>query len=149
MANTKDFEKAPIGTGPFVMASYESNKKAVMKKNPKYWGGKSSLTAWNIPKSLTQMRLPCLQGGEVDIAQDLTVDAAETVAKKDNLIVKRVAQPRVYQMYFNLNKMQDKAVREAIMYGVNKKDIGEKLMKGAVSAAYSAFPDDSASEQRI
>ena len=31
VANTKDFEKAPIGTGPFVMASYESNKKAVMK----------------------------------------------------------------------------------------------------------------------
>lgn len=27
VANTKDFEKAPIGTGPFVMASYESNKK--------------------------------------------------------------------------------------------------------------------------
>jgi peptide/nickel transport system substrate-binding protein len=145
VANTKDFEKAPIGTGPFVMASYESNKKAVMKKNPKYWGGEVKSDGVEYTKVTDANALAMsLQGGEVDIAQDLTVDAAENIAKKDNLVVKRVAQPRVYQMYFNLNKMQDKAVREAIMYGVNKKDIGEKLMKGAVSAAYSAFPDDSA-----
>lgn len=116
-----------------------------MKKNPKYWGGEVKSDGVEYTKVTDANALAMsLQGGEVDIAQDLTVDAAETVAKKDNLIVKRVAQPRVYQMYFNLNKMQDKAVREAIMYGVNKKDIGEKLMKGAVSAAYSAFPDDSA-----
>lgn len=116
-----------------------------MKKNPKYWGGEVKSDGVEYTKVTDANALAMsLQGGEVDIAQDLTVDAAETVAKKDNLVVKRVAQPRVYQMYFNLNKMQDKAVREAIMYGVNKKDIGEKLMKGSVSAAYSAFPDDSA-----
>ena len=112
------------------MASYESNKKAVMKKNPKYWGGEVKSDGVEYTKVTDANALAMsLQGGEVDIAQDLTVDAAENIAKKDNLVVKRVAQPRVYQMYFNLNKMQDKAVREAIMYGVNKKDIGEKLMK--------------------
>ena len=144
VANTKDFEKAPIATGPFVMASYESNKKAVMKKNPKYWGGEVKSEGVEYTKVSDANALAMsLQNGEVDVAQDLTVDAAENVAKKDNLVVKRVAQPRIYQLYFNLDRMQDPAVREAVMYGLNKKEIGEKLLKGSVSAAYSAFPDGS------
>lgn len=143
VANTKDFENAPIGTGPFVMASYEPNKKAVMKKNDKYWGGevKSETVEYRTVADANALAM-ALDSGEIDVAQDLSVNAAETVAKKDNLVVKRVAQPRVYQMYFNLDKMKDKAVREAIIYGLNKKDIGENLMKGAVTPAYNAFPED-------
>lgn len=141
---TTDFVKAPIGTGPFVMESFDPEKKAVMKKNPKYWGGevKSDTVEYTTVTDTNALAM-ALQNGEIDVAQDLSVDAAETVAKNDKLSLKRVDQPRVYQLYFNLDKMQDKAVREAIMYGLNKKDIGEHLMKGAVKAAYCAFPDDS------
>jgi len=39
-----DFVKNPIGTGPFMLESYNAKQKAVMKKNPTYWGKDASGT---------------------------------------------------------------------------------------------------------
>ena len=88
MANTKDFEKAPIATGPFVMASYESNKKAVMKKNPKYWGGEVKSDGVEYTKVTDANALAMsLQGGEVDIAQDLTVERCRDCREKKTTLL--------------------------------------------------------------
>ena len=34
------FEKAPIGTGPYMMEKFERNAFVRLKANPNYWGGK-------------------------------------------------------------------------------------------------------------
>ena len=37
-----DFVKNPVGTGPFMLKSYNAKQKAVMVKNPTYWGKDAS-----------------------------------------------------------------------------------------------------------
>lgn len=145
VAGTKDFDKAPIGTGPFVMSSFEPGAKAIMVKNEKYWGGavKADKVEYNMISDPNTLAM-ALQSGEVDIALDLSPAAAASIAKSDKVILNKTTQPRVYQLYFNLEKMQDKAVREAIMYGVDKKSIAEQHLKGAMTATDSAFVADSA-----
>ena len=34
------FEKAPIGTGPYMVDKFEQNAFVRLKANPNYWGGK-------------------------------------------------------------------------------------------------------------
>lgn len=58
-----------------------------MKKNPKYWGGEVKSDGVEYTKVTDANALTMsLQGGEVDIAQDLTVDAVENIAKKTTLL---------------------------------------------------------------
>ncbi len=142
---TKDFDKNPIGTGPFVAVSLEPNTKAVMGKNKNYWGGTVKTESVEYVKVADFNTLAlAVQNGEVDIALDMSPQSAESAAKSDKVVLIKTTQPRTYQLYFNLEKMQDKAVRETIMYGVDKKTIGEKQLKGAVTPANGAFLDTSA-----
>lgn len=141
---TKDFDKAPIGTGPFVVTSFEPNKKAVLAKNAKYWDGavKSEQVEFVNIADFNTLAL-AVQNGEVDIALAMSPQSAESAAKSDKLTIAKTVQPRAYILYFHMEKMTDKAVREAIVYGVDKKTIGDKQLKGAVTPANGAFLDNS------
>ena len=140
VAGTKDFDNAPIGTGPFVMTAFDPEKKAVMEKNPKYWDGAVKADGVEYTKiadvATTAM---ALQSGEIDVALGLTPETAETVAAGDKFTVINTPQTRVYLLFMNHDKLTDPAVRQAIMYGVDKKSIGEQYLKGAMTATNSAF----------
>lgn len=140
VAGTKDFENAPICTGPFVMSSFEADKHAVMMKNAKYWGGAVKVDEVEYTKIADFNTLAmALQGDELDVALDLSPETAETIAANDKFTVVKTPQTRTYQLYMNLDKLTDPAVRQAIMYGVDKKTIGEQYLKGAMTASNSAF----------
>ena len=140
VAGTKDFENAPICTGPFVMSSFEADKHAVMTKNPKYWGGDVKVDEVEYTKIADFNTLAmALQGDEIDVALDLSPETAETIAANDKFTVVKTPQTRTYQLYMNLDKLTDPAVRQAIMYGVDKKTIGDQYLKGAMTATNSAF----------
>jgi len=140
VAGTKDFENAPICTGPFVMSSFEADKHAIMTKNPKYWGGDVKVDEVEYTKIADFNTLAmALQGDEIDVALDLSPETAETIAANDKFTVVKTPQTRTYQLYMNLDKLTDPAVRQAIMYGVDKKTIGDQYLKGAMTASNSAF----------
>ncbi len=141
---TTDFAGAPVCTGPFVITSFEPEASVVLEKNKSYWGGDVKTEKIEYVKVADADTLALsLQTGEVDIALDLTPAAAESLMGKEGINVTKTVQPRVYQVYFNLGKMTDKAVREAIMMGIDKKAICEDQLKGAVTATVGAFPADS------
>ena len=140
VAGTQDFDNAPIGTGPFILTAFDSEKSAVMEKNAQYWGGEVKVDGLEYTKIADFNTLAmALQSGEIDVALDLSPETAETVAQSDQFTVVKTPQTRTYQLYFNLEKLTDPAVREAIMYGVDKKTIGDDVLKGAMTASGSAF----------
>ena len=140
VAGTKDFDNAPIGTGPFILTAFDSEKSAVMEKNATYWGGEVKLDGLEYTRITDFNTLAtALQSGEIDVALDLSPETAETIAKSDKHTLVKTPQSRTYQLYFNLEKLTDPAVREAIMYGVDKKTIGDNVLKGAMTASGSAF----------
>ncbi len=140
---TKDFTNAPICTGPFVMSKFEPEAKAEMVKNEKYWDGEVKADKVEYVKVADFNTLALsLQNGEIDVAQDLSPEAAKTVEGSDGIELSSTEQPRTYQLYFNLEKLTDKNVREAIMYGIDKETLGTKQLNGAVVPANGAFLDD-------
>ncbi|NLN98516.1 MAG: ABC transporter substrate-binding protein [Eubacteriaceae bacterium] len=142
VANTEDFENAPICTGPFKIESFDPETKAVMVKNENYWDGEvKSQSVTYIDVSDFNTLAMSLETGEVDVALELSPEAAESLKDKEGIVVSQTVQPRTYQVYFNMETMPDKAVREAVMTGIDKQAICEEQLKGAVTSAVGAFPE--------
>ena len=140
VAGTEDFDQAPVATGPFTLASYEPYLSAVMTRNEHYWDGAvraDGVTYTKIPDPAALAM--ALESGEIDAALDLSPENAETIAASDKFTLVRTPQTRVYQLYMNLDRLTDPAVRTAIMCGIDKDIIGTQYLKGAMTAANGAF----------
>lgn len=144
VAGTTDFEKAPIGTGPFVATSFEPNKKVVLGKNEKYWDGsvKTEHAEYVNVADFNTLAL-AVQNGEIDIALAMSPESAEAAAKSNTLMVVKTVQPRAYILYFQLDRIPEKAVREAVLYGIDKHTIGNVQLKGVVTPTKGFFLADS------
>ncbi len=144
VAGTTDFEKSPVGTGPFVVTSFEANKKAVLARNEKYWDGpvQTEHAEYVNIADFNTLAL-AVQNGELDIALAMSPASAEAAAKSDKLNIVKTVQPRVYILYFHMDRMTDKAVREAVLYGIDKNTIGNVQLKGVVTPSNSLFLADS------
>jgi peptide/nickel transport system substrate-binding protein len=130
------FAQAPIGTGPFKLERWSSARAdLVAYKN-----------AWNPPKAdrliLTPMpevdtRLQALASGAVDIAVIVGPDDVATIEGQGGKVVTAV-EPVTIGLSLITTKpgpLQDKRVRQALNYGVDRQQIVAKLFGGRTVAA--------------
>ena len=137
------FEK-PIGTGPFRFVSRTPDVEVVLEKNPDYWQPGVPYLDGATFKVLTDSnaRVLQLQGGELDIAtlvpyNQLEIfrgDAAYTVYPEN------VARIDVVSMNNARAPFDDKILRQAINYAVNKDAIIQNVLFGNGEMATSYLP---------
>lgn len=123
------FPQKTVGTGPYVLDSYQAGGNAVLKANPKYRGEKPQITTVqikNIPDEGT--RLQALKTGEVDVVPGLSPDQA---ADSPNSATSRKA---VYVGLLRPNTikgvMSDQRVRQALSMAVDREAIAKTLFEG-------------------
>jgi peptide/nickel transport system substrate-binding protein len=129
-----DFTKAAIGTGPFLLKSYDSATGASLVRNEKYWDtGKPLLDGVEVKfYADDQADLLALQGGDIDaqilsrplLAQPLGATGAVTVDSVKGTGV-TVLTLRVDQAPFD-----KKEVRQAVAYGLGRPDILQSIGSG-------------------
>ncbi|MBQ9624485.1 MAG: ABC transporter substrate-binding protein [Clostridia bacterium] len=136
---TTDFDKAPIGTGPFVIKSFEPEGTVEVEKNKSYWNGDVKLDgAIFYYMQDDDSKLNAMQNGEIDGYTSVTAVAKEIyAAKPDQYTVTDIPGTRL-QFYALNQKNLDSKVREAVNLTVNCNDIAAYL-KGTVSAATGPF----------
>ena len=143
-----DFNRHPIGTGPFIFVEYKSGDHVLVKRNPKYYGGAPKLDQILfkiVPDENTA--LVALRSGDID----------ETgIPPKDFHPIKHVnlyKYDALLYTYFGFNlkspKFSDVRVRKALSYAVNRKQLIGLIYMGLASPAYSpsapvswAYSDD-------
>ena len=132
-----------VGTGPFTFVSYALNDSTVVKKRDDYaWGSSTwksqgpahlkSITFRVIPEAST--RVGALQSGQVNVAAQIPSQNIDQLDGKNGThLVTRPNPGLTATLLFNLANpaVSDKAVREAIGYGVNRDDILAVLGKTA------------------
>jgi ABC-type transport system substrate-binding protein len=135
----------PLGTGPFVLASWDEGERLVLRKNPHYWDpARVHLDAIelreNVPRD-TQFLM--FERGELD--------SAERLAAPDYLWVNDQAAWRPYiharalmsaygaRMNVRVKPFDDRRVRQALNYALNK-DHTIKLLQGAAVASHGILP---------
>lgn len=133
----------PVGTGPFILQSYEKDSMIRYKANAEYWRGKANID--NLVFSITPdaaVRFAKIKKGECHfMAYPNPADVAEM--KKDaNLKVIQQQGFNIGYWGFNVEKkpFDDKRVRQAMNYAVNKEKIINDVYLGAGVAAKNPIP---------
>ena len=131
-------ESNPIGTGPFKFVEWNKGDRLIMHANTDYWDeGKPHLAEVifrPIPESST--RLAAIQTGEIHIANRLNSDEAASLESVDSVQIVTYPADRVYYIAFNNLTTgvglptEDKLVRQAINYAVDREAIVDGLFDG-------------------
>ncbi|MET8577965.1 ABC transporter substrate-binding protein [Streptomyces sp. NPDC005012] len=136
--DTKEkYDKAPVATGPYKIEEFKSGKSLKLVRNENWDAASDPVRnaypdAWNFvigvtPATQTQ-RLIADNGNDKSAIQFTgSIDSPKIPqVLKDPSIKKRTVQgyqPYVMQLTFNLDRVKNKKVREAIAYGINSKSL--------------------------
>ena len=136
---TKDFDNAPVCTGPFVVRTFDVDGTVVVDKNAQYWNGNVNLdTVTFYYMQDDDTKLNAMQAGDIDGYTSVTAAAKEIYAADPSTYVLTVIPATRLQFYvLNKNTLDDK-VRAAINLTVDGSEIAAYL-GGTVSAAVGPF----------
>jgi len=139
----KDYRNHPLGSGPFVFREWRQRDQIILDANPDYWGGKPKVDHV-IFKELpdAQAAVLALKRGEIQILGDVSsqtiaaikADPSLEILTQPGLAVSGVALP-VDTAPFN-----DKRVRQAVNYAVDKDAINKALFNGLAVPMTSPLP---------
>jgi len=139
-----DFQKRPIGTGPFMFGEYTPQQSLKLVANPDYFRGKPALAGINyqyIPSD--SARDLAFQSGELDMVygkQDQTW--AERTKKMDGAVVHVMEPAEMSVMYLNMASapLDDIRVRRAIAMATNRDQFMEFKGRDVTRVANSPVP---------
>ncbi len=118
-----NFEKNPVGTGPFTMTAYTAKQSATFKKNPSYWQqGLPYLDGAVFTYADDQAQTLQLQAGSQDMQLSTPFQGSQSLIADPN--IKMVSTPstqmREVQMRVDKAPFDNKSVRQAIAYCLDR-----------------------------
>jgi peptide/nickel transport system substrate-binding protein len=133
-----DYPSHPVGTGPFRFASWDRGQRVVLEKNPSYW--KYPVRIDRViyrPIVEDQARLTELLTGGLDLIVGVPADFVDQLEKNPKITLLKQVGAHVWYLGMNNQKkpFDDKRVRQALNYAVNKDAIVNDVLKGTGSAS--------------
>lgn len=140
----RQFFADPVGSGPYVFASWDRGQSIRLTRNTSYWQtGKPLLDAveWRtVPDDNT--RVSQVQSGQADVADNIPFSQVAALDAAANLDAKSF--PANYTTFLIFNEkfapFADVHVRRAIAHAVDRKAVTESTLFGAGSPACSMVP---------
>jgi peptide/nickel transport system substrate-binding protein len=143
----RDFDRNPVGSGPYAFQEWISKSHVTLEKNPDYvWGSAlfkhqgpphpDRVTFRLVPDSST--RLATLETGEVHIAEEIPPEEVERLRKDPTFqVLSRVTPGTCAQLMINTTQppLDDVRVRQALEYAVNQEELSKVLFRGALTPA--------------
>jgi peptide/nickel transport system substrate-binding protein len=127
------FAARPVGTGPYIFKEWIKDSRIVAEANPNYWGGAPRVKRVifrPIPEYATRVSL--LRTGEVDLIPGVVPDQAEALGRERG--IKIATTPTLRTMFLimrpDMPPLDDKRVRQAINYAIDKESIVKNLLRG-------------------
>ncbi|MXW96566.1 MAG: hypothetical protein F4110_12795 [Acidimicrobiaceae bacterium] len=118
----------PVGTGPYMLESWDRGQQITAVRNADYWGDVPSIDAFTvrfIPDKQTS--LAALQAGEVDLVLDILPEQVD-------LVPQALSVPATEYSYMTINALRPELappeVRVAMNLAVDKDLIAETLYEG-------------------
>ncbi|MGZ3438805.1 MAG: ABC transporter substrate-binding protein [Polyangia bacterium] len=138
-----EFARHPVGTGPFRFVEWSPGERIMLAANPNYWGGAPKIQHLVFVTIRDQrQRLVALEGGAIDVAENLSPEDLQFVALHPELTLLHVAANNVGYLAMNTQHppFDDVRVRRAVNYAINKTAIVKLIYQGLGRIASSAVP---------
>lgn len=139
----KGFQEKPVGTGPFKLAGLKSGEWTRFEANKNYWAGAPKVD-FAIQRLIAEpfTRYAMLERGEADIVSGLTGPLLDKARANKTFRIIMSRYSGTSGMLFNKDKFpqaDDRRVRMAIGYAMDRKSISENLLGGVCEPATSIF----------
>src|SRR5580700_8721732 len=145
----EDYNRNPVGTGPYILKSWAAGDRMVLEKNPDYWNKGHPYLDRIILKPLpdAQSRFASLQSGEADIIWDdeYDADAIQKAQKDPKLTVHTYAGSgaQVYAFNTKVAPFDDVRVRQALVMALDRKKMSQAITNGLARPASNPYGDGS------
>ncbi|HEV8308450.1 MAG TPA: ABC transporter substrate-binding protein [Methylomirabilota bacterium] len=128
-----DYALNPVGTGPFRYVSWERGQRVVLERNPNYW--KHPVKVERVvfrPIVEDQARLTELLTGSLDLIVGVPPDFVAQLENNPKIGLLKQVGAHVWYLGINNQKkpFDDKRVRQALNFAVNKEAIVRDVLKG-------------------
>jgi 4-phytase/acid phosphatase/peptide/nickel transport system substrate-binding protein len=144
-----DYNRNPVGTGPYILKSWTAGDRMVLEKNPDYWNkGRPYLDRLVLkPLPDAQSRFASLQSGEVDIVWDDEFDADNIQkAQKDAKLSVHTyvgSGAAVYAFNTKVAPFDDLRVRQALVMAIDRKKMSQAITNGLSRPASNPYGEGS------
>jgi peptide/nickel transport system substrate-binding protein len=127
----EDVRQNPVGAGPYVLEEWVKGDRIVMVRNQDYWGEKPTVEkiTWKIvPEAATREAM--LRAGQIHVCYKPLPSNVAALKADPNITVEMPLDTRTIFMGLNCQKgiTQNKKVRQAFNYAVDKKAIVKKIL---------------------
>ena len=139
----KEFSRHGGGTGPFKFKLWESSQRFVLEANKDYWGGAPKLDGLVFRPIIDEnARVSEMLSGGTDLTIEVPPDNVANF--KDPTKFTYYEQPGPHLWYLLLNTKEkpfdDKRVRQAANYAINKDAMVNQILKGTATVAAGPTP---------
>ncbi len=127
------YTEQPVGSGAFMMEEWRPRESVTLVRNPDFYGDSGQF------ERITYMVIPdesvaeiALENGEVDISYFTDPAVQSRILASDKVVSQSSPAPRTYFITPNLARepLQDKRVREAMAWAIDKDLLVEEVMNG-------------------
>ena len=142
-----------VGSGPFVVTEFDPNRFLRMEKNPHWQGEEPAYDEIQFVRYGTQDAAErALQLGEVDLVPEVSAANFARLAEEGNIETLQSVSPAYTELAFNMCSpkdcpdaqlnpaIQDRAVRQAVAYAVDRERINEIGAQGTSFPANGILP---------
>ncbi|WP_301108099.1 ABC transporter substrate-binding protein [Sporosarcina sp.] len=139
-----EYERNPVGTGPFKFVEWKPNETITIEKNEDYWQDGLPKLDRVIFKSIpdNSARLNELLSGSIDLADG--INPADGLKIEDNEKLQLFERPSMNVGYLGLTVTREpfdkKEVRQAMNYAIDKQTIVDSFFEGRAEVAKNAMP---------
>ena len=148
-AKGDDYNRNPVGTGPFVLKSWTAGDRLVLERNPDYWDkGRPYLDRVVLrPLPDSQARFASLEAGESDLIWDDEFDSDNIMKAKKNpaFTVHQYAGSGASVYAFNTKAapFDDVRVRRALVMAIDRAKWSQAITNGLSRPASNPYGDGS------
>jgi peptide/nickel transport system substrate-binding protein len=148
-AKGDDYNRNPVGTGPFILKSWTAGDRMVVERNPNYWDKGHPYLDRVVLRPLpdSQSRFASLQSGETDLvwADEFEADNILRARKDPTLQVLSFAGSgaAVNAINTKVPPLDDVRVRQALVMAIDRKKMSQALTSGIARPASNPYGDGS------
>ena len=142
----KGINENPVGTGPFKFVEWKKDDHITVDAFDGYWGTRAKLQRIIFqPVPEPSVRALKIQNGEADVTWAVDPKDVPTLKGQANTDVLEQPGLNVNMAEFNLTmpQLQNKALRQAMNYAINKQELADSLYTGAGTPATGVLPPTS------
>ncbi|WP_338653578.1 ABC transporter substrate-binding protein [Sporosarcina psychrophila] len=138
------FERNPVGTGPFKFVEWKPNETITIEKFDDYWDAELPKLKRIIFRSIpdNSARLNALMAGDIELADGINPSDGKSI--EDNEKLQLFVRPSLNVGYLGLTvtrpPFDKKEVRQAINYAIDKQSIIDSFFEGRADVAKNPMP---------